>query len=757
MKALWNRVLGLLLALLLCLGALPLTPQAQEPEEGDGLIAMNIFGAGTNLIGRSYLMARYDSRLEGLLDEDGRPDFESFEDGIRYRKAGKMLQAANLQGSRMREYYFLESGVYDIAFYSQKQLDARRMRLLGSAYVSGSFTERVYGEGDYALYVYFASLWVPEEDCTATLYLDGTEAVQLVLTHISVTGSWPTSCEVTGYREASDGVLSALRLRLTGFNLPGEAGAYSLRDEDSGALLAEAAEVEGSGGEATLLFRFDGGMDSGLLSWPNLYIDGALSFYYAPEEERDWRYESYGFVQIPSVYSGVCETGLTGVNLTNAGATNIESFPVFSGQYMDYPPDGRIGSYMGLGMPLLAAYQADWIRDGMASPAYFLAASDGATVHELYLYGTEELEPSRLGVVGAELTEPFTCSVFGDGNGTLYTYRAVVSIPAEGELLGVDYRDAPLASFPVHRVENFQDARIPRDYDPYEDPFHLPSQWSETPAPLVCTCWTEDFQLDGDGVISSFDLAFSGFNLPADYSDYRLFCYEAEQELEAARDSGEAYDAADYVFAQASSLRVDEYGKTVVTFQVRNPRYAGCTTYPIFYRMDTENHYTDMKYFSYYSSIYSEGNELMNYNVYEGHDGKWYITEALRDYGLFYGVTLRAFSPYNVLGKDYDALFGKALDFDWTGDDTVTVSAYITSDVFRWGWDEEDPPSVTVLLAAYDEAGRLLSVNSEVLHAPGRVSLSTDAAGAASASLFCLDSLLSPIKTKQSAAPDDRT
>ena len=754
MKARWNRVLGLLLALLLCLGGLPLKPQAQEPEEeGDGLIAMNIFGAGTNLIGRSYLMARYDSRLEGLLDEDGRPDFESEEDGIRYRKAGKMLQAANLQASRERAYYFLESGSYDIAFYAQKRLDVQRMRLEGvSTY--GSFTERVYGEGEYALYVYFARLWVSDGDSEATLYLNESPAVRFSLSQIHETGSWPTSCELMGYRELSDGVLSALRLRLTGFNLPGEAGAYSLRDETDGELLAEADEAWGSGGEVTLLFRFADGMDYGRLSWPNLYIDGALSFYYAPEEERDWRYEAYGFVQIPSVYSGVCETGLTAVNLTGAGATQIESYPLIAGEYMDYPPDGQVRSYMGLGMPLLAEYQADWVRDGMAAPAYFLAADDGAGVHELYLYGTEELEPERLGLVGVELTEPFTRSVFGDGDGTLYTYRAAVSIPADAEMLGVDYQDAPLASFPLYRVENFGDARIPSDYDPVEDPFHEPEHWSETPAPLVCTCWAEDFQLGEDGRICSFDLAFSGFNLPTQASDYRLHCIEAEHDLEAARESGEPFEPSDYIFAEAESLRVDDYGKTVVHFAVRNPAYVGCTTYPIFYHMDDFNHYLDMKYFSYYSSMYEEGNERISYTVYEDADGKWYITEALRNYGMFYGVTLRAFSPCNVLGKDYEAVFGKALDFDWTGEDTVTVSAYVTSDEFRWGWDEEDPPTLTVLLAAYDADGRLLSVSSEVLHAPGRVSLSTDAAGAASAALYCLDSQQSPIKNKQTTVPD---
>ena len=99
MKQNWKRLTGALLALVLCLGILPMESRA---EAGDwaGVTHMNIFGAGTDLRGRNYPFARYDDLIEDLLDGEGRPVISTQADDIRYRKAGVMFQAAPIDSDR---------------------------------------------------------------------------------------------------------------------------------------------------------------------------------------------------------------------------------------------------------------------------------------------------------------------------------------------------------------------------------------------------------------------------------------------------------------------------------------------------------------------------------------------------------------------------------------------------------------------------------------------------------------------------------
>ncbi len=726
MRRNWKRLTGVLLALLLCLGCLP-TVSVAAAEDWGAVTHMNIFGAGTDLRGRNYPYARYDDMIADLLDEEGRPDFSDEADSIRYRKAGVMFQAATVMHEQVREYYFCDPGYYEIAFYATQRLDADAIALSGAVSVGWSFAERILGSGQYRLYVYTALISLEGSGTVYVSYED--QNVQtLTMTQISEEGAWPTTMLVSGYRELSDGVISELTLSLTGFNLPTEAGAYALWDSENEGCLAKATAVSGDDRGLSVTFSFDGGMSAEMLSaWPNLYINGSLSYYYVPEEDRDWRYEQYGFVQLPSIYSGTMESGLEAINVTNAGATYIEGAPVFSGDYSDYPPEPHLGLYMGLGMPLWS--DMDYVM-GMC-PAYFFSAETGDTLHEIYLYGTEALDATQLRVCGTELVEPFTLNTYGDGLGTLYFYRGVIAKPDADGYIGIVYRDAPLYTLPAYQVADYSAARLPFDWDQYS--WDEPDRWYEQPAPLICTCWVQDYETDEAGVMSSFDVAFSGFNLPTDYQDYSLHCFEAE-------DAGE-------VFASASGLRVDEYGKTVVTFTVVNPRYATATTYPQIYGCATN-------YLAYYSS--GRGS---NYTVSE-QNGIWRVTEALKTYGMYWGATVRVFSPYKVLEKDYTAIYGAGVDFTWPADGavdgSVTVEALVSGDELRRNQFEEDESCwtrYTVLLAVYDENGRMLDLASREITSPQRVSLTADAEGAASASLFCLRNGTDPIKSRVTARP----
>ena len=735
MKQNWKRLTGALLALVLCLGILPMESRA---EAGDwaGVTHMNIFGAGTDLRGRNYPFARYDNLIEDLLDGEGRPVISTQADDIRYRKAGVMFQAAPIDSDGTREYYFREAGFYDIAFYSRNRLDAAKIKLLGAAEQVLDFTEQVYGSGDNAIYAYSTRASVSGSGSAVVRY-DDTDVLTIVLTQVEETGPWPTTMLVTGYRERSSGVLSEVTLELTGFNLPDDPAAYALWDSENETRIAAASSVSGDDKGLYVTFAFDGGIPAGeLMGWPNLFINGSLSYYYLPAEKREEdqgkmidRYKQYGFVQIPSVYSGTCETGLDAINVTNAGATYIDGAPAFSGEYVDYPPDPHLGTYMGLGMPLFPgmSHEVGPIMGGFA-PAYFFSAETGETKHEIYLYGTEELDPAQLAICGANLVEPFTRNTFGDGEGTLYFYRGVITKPAADGYIGIVYRDAPLYTLPTYQVADYSKARLPLNW---VDEFEPPKAWYEAPAPLVCTCWVDDYQTDEAGVMTSFDVAFSGFNLPTDYSAYSLYCFEAAD--------------ADQVFARAAALRVDDYGKTIVTFTVKNPQYASCTTYPRIFDCP-------VSYLAYSSSHSEAGKPLMSYTVYPV-GGVWRITNALKTYGMWWGATTRVFSPYQVLGKTYEE---EPVAFTWAGTDTVTAEAVITGRDLMWNQfmeNEEDWVTYTVLLAVYDKNGRMIDTVSKQITSPQRVSLTADATDGASASLFCLGSEMEPVKAKLSSEP----
>lgn len=767
MKLIWKRIRVLVLALALVLGVLPGLAGASEAppyDMDDGLTHMNIFGAGTDLIGRAYPFARYDSRIQDLLDESGRPDYAGMEEDIRYRKAGVMFQAASLEGTREREYFFSGGGAYQIVFYSTKRLltDNLTWSSTDAPLVNDRFTERVIGEGEYALFSYVNFVSVPETDASATLYYGGTPAASLTLRQISETGVFVTNMLVSSYREQEPGVFSELTLELYGFNLPMDAAAYALREEhlsneqgeivEDGQLLAAASavqqeEIAFTCQRVTVTFSFENGIDHGALNvWPELYINDALSFYYAPPEQRgDWRYNYYDFVQLPNCYSGRLATGLQAVNLTNAAATDINMSPEFTGAFLDYPPLTQVREYWGMGQALFPA-EKDWQYQysGMEAPAYWLAATGDASIHELYLYGEAELDPALLQLYGVEVAEPFMVSVFGDGGGELYTYRAAIRVPEAGGTLGLSYCDSPLFDLPLYRVADLDKARIPTDYEWAQ--WEPATEWEDYPAPLVCTCWAADFTLGADGGMRSFDLALSGFNLPTDPAAYDLFSYEAA-------DAGET-------FVRAEAVRVDDYGKTIVTFSVENPKYLRGATYPILCDVVARNHYPgNMNFFTSYSNMGGPG--LTGRTVAPGGDGLWHITRDLRDYGMFCGCALRLFSPWNVLGKDYDAMFSKPVDFAWNEGETdaVSVTAYVTSSDLQRNADlaPEEQITVTVLLALYDEAGRLIGVTTQEITAPQTVKLSLSDEDADSAALFCWvqGDALTPLKEKVSSQLHD--
>ena len=717
-----KRIFSVFLALVLCLSLLPgITPTAKAEAAVDiGLTHMNIFGGGTNLIGRHYPFARYDSLISDLLDEEGRQDYETEAEEIRYRKAGVMFQAASLEASSSREYFFTGSGSYEVVFYANKKLDPSLMEWkyadTSNPDSSRKFYEWVIGDGEDAIYSYRSWIHVPESSTTASLYYNGSPVVTLTLTLIDESETWVTNCMVDSFREQEPGIFSELTLELFGFNLPSDPSAYALYQSYGGDLLAKASqayqvEIAYTCDRTTVVFSFEDGMSyDELISWPDLYINGNLSYYYAkPEDRNEERFHDYGFVQLPNCYSGLCATGLEAVNLTNAAARNIEMHPIFSGGY-DYPPEKNLSDYAGLGMYLFPS-RASWqyTYEGNGSPAYWLARSGANSIHELYLYGYEKLDLDLLKLSGVDMVEPFTVSVFGDGGWELYTYRAVISVPAAGGTIGLSYNGCPLVNLPAYRVSGLDEAQVPIDWDIYDS--ESPTEFESYPAPLVCTCWTSDVTLE-NGVMTDFDVALSGFNLPNgegenDALAYELYCHEAA-------DNGET-------FATAESVKVDKYGKTIVHFKVVDAKYGPCTC-------DLYIYGRNMIYCTY------TGNKLP--------DGSGYITDELRLYGgMRNGVGVRVFSPYNVLGKNYEKT---PVTTTWNEDDSDTVS--ITANITSWDLQRNDlravddePSQVMVVMAVYNEAGRMIGVVTKTITEPELVTLTLSSKDAQRACLFVLD------------------
>ena len=168
----------------------------------------------------------------------------------------------------------------------------------------------------------------------------------------------------------------------------------------------------------------------------------------------------------------------------------------------------------------------------------YYVASDSPSVHEIRLYGSTEIEPTRLGVSGDNLSGTIETHVYGDGDstvgrfgGALYWYTIPVTFPASGESFDLTLDRTPFLTISVVHMSD------------------------TAPLALVSTIWVKDYE-DGDGdVPNSVTLEISGASLPNEASEY--LC------------EGTISDSGARVMIPAQTVKgPDTYGYRMVTFDL---------------------------------------------------------------------------------------------------------------------------------------------------------------------------------------------
>ena len=169
---------------------------------------------------------------------------------------------------------------------------------------------------------------------------------------------------------------------------------------------------------------------------------------------------------------------------------------------------------------------------------YYYVADDSPSVHEIRLYGYTEIEPTRLGVSGTDLSGTIEKHVYGDGDntvgrfgGALYWYTIPVTFPASGESFDLTLDRTPFLTISVVHMSD------------------------TAPLALVSTIWVKDYE-DGDGdVPNSVTLEILGASLPNEASEY--LC------------EGTISDSSARVMIPAQTVKgPDTYGYRMVTFDL---------------------------------------------------------------------------------------------------------------------------------------------------------------------------------------------
>ena len=394
-------------------------------------------------------------------------------------------------------------------------------------------------------------------------------------------------------------------------------------------------------------------------------------------------------------------TGLEGINLTCGGAAFANgswgnSFQTIQGEYK-VKPDSRMWQHIGTSTPLFYEDQRYIVTyaDDIPLTFYLSPTSQESTLHELVLYGSRPLDPALLSLKGAEMVRPFTMGSYGDnekamgpyGEETgkiLNFYSCMLRIPQSPTSLGIFYDGVEVRTIPLYRDAEGTHEKIAR---------------------RVTTFWVSDYRDDADGNLVSIDLVMTGFSLPTAPDSY-LVC---DRVWNSALNGGDG----DYEYlpvAHCTALRADEAGRYTLTFEV-TPEYTPAAKWV---RADAPNLLVET------ASEWDSGETTYN--------GKKYSALGYYQYAVsgFSWVDLR--TPFDCLYKEHPVRA--------TADGTVTVS--VNASVEDVG--------ETVILATYDENGRMLGVNRETITKPGAVEVSVSADGAYKADAFQLSSELTPVE-----------
>ena len=396
-------------------------------------------------------------------------------------------------------------------------------------------------------------------------------------------------------------------------------------------------------------------------------------------------------------------TELEGINLTCGGAAFCNgswgnSFQYLEGEYK-VKPDSRMWQYIGSSTPLFYEDQRYIVTYASDIPLtfYLSPTSQESTLHELILYGSKPLDPALLSLKGAELVQPFTMGSYGDNEkamgpygeetgSILYFYSCMLRIPQSPTSLGLFYDGVEVRTIPLHRDVEGTHEKIAR---------------------RVTTFWVSDYQDDADGNMVSIDVVMTGFGLPTSPSSY-LVC---DRVWKAINEDEGHYEY--LLVAHCTALRVDEAGRYTLTFQVA-PDYRSAAKWV---RADAPN------------LLVETTNEWDSAETI--HNGKKYTALGYYEYAVsgFSWVDLR--TPFDCLYKAHPV--------HAAADGSVAVTL------------EAAPEDVgeTVILAVYDENGKMVGLRQETITQAGPMEISVPAEGAYKASAFQLDKLFTPTEGKE--------
>ena len=237
-----------------------------------------------------------------------------------------------------------------------------------------------------------------------------------------------------------------------------------------------------------------------------------------------------------------------GINLSGAGAAQMDNWA--SGEYGSiFDREGGEMDYESLkGRLMLRCMHFNaWYYD---SPiAYFFPTTGEPSIHELSLYGDEDLDVEDISVTGVTLLTPLVKHVYGDEGGELYWYTAKIQVPTEDSLLEIAVDGKDFANLPLTHVEG------------------------SAPKALFSTFAIYDYTENDEEPerVESVTMQISGFSLPENASSYNLVWHIYEEDEE-----GNGTERV-YYTPGSELTEPNEVGYRYLTFDVRTG-----------YRVDTE-------------------------------------------------------------------------------------------------------------------------------------------------------------------------
>ena len=249
--------------------------------------------------------------------------------------------------------------------------------------------------------------------------------------------------------------------------------------------------------------------------------------------------------------------------------------------------------------------------------AFYVPANADGSVHELTLYGMEDVDPADITISGVRLTGEIERRVFGDedsegGDGRLYWYTVPVFVPANDAAMEISVSGELYATLPILHVEG------------------------TSPAALFTTLQVYDYE-EGDepGTLRSMTLRVSGFSLPQYHRGY-TYRWMSDPEAENEEDQWSSVDA-------ASVTDEDEFGYRLVTFD-----FGGDTPSDgmIWGQLKIDN--------LYYAHFFGAGDHLVNEGTAESPVYSFKTDYDFTDEYIPYGYSAEVPTPYYCIFKDPD-------------------------------------------------------------------------------------------------------